>query len=211
MDRVLKPASVCLLRHAATPWNREGRFLGRGDIGIDDAARHEITDAVADLARWAPDRVLVSPALRARQTVAELEHTAALAGVPCEIDADLRELDFGAFEGLTRAELAASDLSAAFDRWLRPEHDFAAAPGGERYAHAAQRAERVLRRARELGGRTLLVSHGYLLKILLASHTAGADPGDVRETHLPNGVPVFLTADAEGPWHRSALAVSVDT
>src|SRR5690625_1820563 len=96
---------VCLLRHAATAWNRRGRFLGRGDLGVDEAGLTELAPAADALARFAPTTVISSPALRARQTVAELQRLGALAGATQRVDPDARELDFGVFEGQTRAEI----------------------------------------------------------------------------------------------------------
>lgn len=62
-----------------------------------------------------------------------------------------------------------------------------------------------LDRVRESGERTLIVSHGYLLKIALAEYVDGGTADDVRNTHLPNAAPVFLAPAASRRWRRTAL------
>src|SRR5699024_3852544 len=76
-----------------------------------------------------------------------------------------------------------------------------AAPGGESFDSAARRAARVL--AGLPARRTLLISHGYFLKILLATCVDGGRAEDVRAEHLPNGVPILLTAHPVRGWRRS--------
>lgn len=207
MTLIQVPAQVCLLRHGTTPWNRAGRFCGRTDLGLDAEGAPSLVMAAELIAEFAPEQVLSSPALRARQTVEQLEQNGALGGIPHQIDDELRELDFGQFEGLTRREIAEGVHASRFERWLRPEYDFPSAPDGESFTSAARRAGRVLERARRTASRTLIVSHGYLLKILLATAVAGEDPGDVRGTHLGNGEPVFLDYEPGAGWARSPARV----
>lgn len=195
---------LCLLRHGTTPWNRENRFLGSSDVGLDGDGRREVSSAVREIAGFAPVRVLVSPARRARETVHELERLEVLDAATVDVVEDLRELGFGRFEGRTRSELSTGEDAASFDRWLRPQHGFPPAPNGETWQDAAERAGRVLDRVRESGERTLVVSHGYLLKIALAEYVDGEAVDDVRNTHLPNAVPVFLAPASAGRWRRTA-------
>lgn len=192
---------MCLLRHAATPWNRCGRFLGRGDLGVDEAGLAELAPAADVLARFAPATVVSSPALRARQTVAELERLGAVADTQVRVDPTARELDFGVFEGRTRAEIERGPHAGAFARWLRPEFGSPPAPSGETFTSAAHRARTLLERLPP--GRTLIVSHGYLLKILLAACVNGEDAADVREVHLANADPIFLHGDPATGWRRA--------
>ena len=111
---------LLLIRHGATPWNAAGRMQGRAEIGLSAAGRAEVTrwrlPPGWDEARW-----LVSPLRRARETAALLGAAAAL------VEPRLIEMDWGAWEGRSAAELrAAGDLAAeegcGLD--LRP-------PGGE--------------------------------------------------------------------------------
>jgi probable phosphoglycerate mutase len=94
--------------------------------------------------------------------------------VPVEVDGDLRELDFGAWEGLTAAEAQAKS-PLAYRRWagdttVRP-------PGGESVADVSARVARARARVleRHAGKTVLLVSHVTPIKLLLA---AGLGAGD---------------------------------
>lgn len=99
---------VYLIRHGATAGNLEKRYIGRADEplcpeGIVQAER-------LGAQRLTADRLFVSPALRARQT-AQLVFPAR---EPVVVD-DLREADFGVFEGKTAAEL---EDDPAYRRWV---------------------------------------------------------------------------------------------
>ncbi len=197
----LLPPQVCLLRHGATAWNREGRFLGRGDLDLDAAGAADLELAAIQIAQFAPQAMVTSPARRVQQTWAELVGFGGLGQVSNHVEPDAWEVDFGVFEGRTRAEIAASPDAEAFERWLRPEFGCPAALGGESYDSAARRAARVL--AGLPARRTLLISHGYFLKILLATCVDGGRAEDVRAEHLPNGVPILLSKHPIHGWRRS--------
>ena len=85
-----------VIRHGETEWSRAGRHTSRTDIDLTPegaAAARRLRSAVT------ADVVLCSPRLRARRT-------AELAGLtPFEVTDDLREWDYGEFEGLTSAQI----------------------------------------------------------------------------------------------------------
>ena len=87
---------IYLLRHGETAWNRERRYQGLTDIPLSDRGR-----ALLGRADFSPERVYVSPLLRARETAAVLFPEAEQVTV-----LDFREMDFGAFEGRTAEEMA---------------------------------------------------------------------------------------------------------
>ena len=87
---------VVLIRHGATEGNVQKRYIGRTD---EPLCPHGQVQA-ACLAGVEADRIVVSPMLRARQT-ADL----AFPGREYEIAEDLRETDFGEFEGKTADEM----------------------------------------------------------------------------------------------------------
>ena len=103
---------LVLVRHGRTAWNLEGRFQGRADIPLDEEGRTQAERVAAELAVLAdrppagrPGPVVLSSDLsRARATAVPV---AAALGAPLIVDAALREVDVGAWEGLTRAEAEA--------------------------------------------------------------------------------------------------------
>jgi len=154
---------LLLVRHAPTAETRLAAFPSTtGAAVVDgcgplDRGGRELAAALAGPLP-AADRCWSSLALRARQT-AEL----AGAGDP-EPDPDLAECDFGAWAGLTVAEVHARD-PGALAAWLA---DPDAAPhGGEGLAQVRARAARVMARAAESGGTTVAFTHGGLVKAAL--------------------------------------------
>lgn len=155
---------LLLVRHGETAWNLDYRYNSSTDIELDAAARPKLEAVARRLSRYPIRRVLCSPAARAVRS-AQL-----LTGLQPELSEDLRELGFGAFEGLTRDELTTGPLASAFAAWLTGVDGSPAAPGGETWLAAASRARHALCDAGSDGnatGTTLVVSHGYLLKIML--------------------------------------------
>jgi broad specificity phosphatase PhoE len=146
--------TVWLARHGQTEWSRAGRHTSTTDLPLlpdgEEAAR-----TLADrLASQRFDRVVTSPRLRARRT-------AELAGYPeAQVDPDLVEWDYGAYEGLTadRIRERVPDWSLWTD----------GAPEGESGDDVARRIDRVIVGAREAGGTTLVFGHGHALRVLTA-------------------------------------------
>jgi probable phosphoglycerate mutase len=97
--------------------------------------------------------VLTSPLSRARDT-AEL----AGLGERAEVDDDLKELDYGEYEGRTTADVR--EQRPGWEVW---DDD---SPGGERLAHAGGRADRVIERVLAAGGDVAVFGHGHMLRIL---------------------------------------------
>ena len=90
-----------LIRHGETEWSRSGAHTGLSDIPLTAAGRDEATAVGRYLEPRQFALVLVSPLGRARETCR-------LAGYPdALIDADLREWDYGDYEGLTTPEIQA--------------------------------------------------------------------------------------------------------
>jgi alpha-ribazole phosphatase len=87
---------VYLLRHGETVYNRESRYQGSRDIPLSEEGRAKLHRA--DLA---PEVVYVSPLTRAQETAKILFPEAKLITIP-----DLREMDFGVFEGRSAKEMA---------------------------------------------------------------------------------------------------------
>ena len=97
-----RPASVVLVRHGATDWSTAGRHTGRTDVLLDPTASARRGRSPRRWPRCAPRgaiTVLCSPLVRAART-------AELAGlVPYDLDDDLVEWDYGAYEGLTTPQI----------------------------------------------------------------------------------------------------------
>ncbi|MFI9590042.1 bifunctional RNase H/acid phosphatase [Nonomuraea sp. NPDC052265] len=157
--------SLLLLRHGETPLSIERRFSGLGDAELTANGLAQAAAAAERLSRepYRPDVIVSSPLKRARQTA---EAVARRTGLDVGVDEDLREADFGAWEGHTFTEVQ-RQWPAELTAWLAgPE---AAPPGGESFATAAHRVQAAGERLVERyeGKTVLVVSHVTPIKMLL--------------------------------------------
>ncbi|NLT98267.1 MAG: histidine phosphatase family protein [Christensenellaceae bacterium] len=91
---------LVLVRHGATEMNLSGRYCGRLDPPLSESGRAAVRETARHLAGFRPERVYCSPALRAKETAAIIAPDMPVIEMP-----ELREMDFGAFEGLAADEI----------------------------------------------------------------------------------------------------------
>jgi ribonuclease H / adenosylcobalamin/alpha-ribazole phosphatase len=153
-----------LLRHGDTRLSPEHRFSGLSDEPLSEAGSRQVSAAARRLARGAPiDAIVSSPLKRAAATAAIV---AGELGLDPATDDDLRETDFGEWEGFTLSEIQ-NRWPAAVLAW---QHDpQQAPPGGESFADTACRVNRACERilGEHQGETVLVVSHITPIKILL--------------------------------------------
>ncbi|WP_421106888.1 bifunctional RNase H/acid phosphatase [Streptomyces sp. NEAU-S77] len=160
------PTTFVLLRHGETPLTPEKRFSGSGgtDPGLSDIGHRQAELVAASLAaRGTIQAIVTSPLKRCRETA---QTVAARLGLDVRVDEGLRETDFGAWEGLTFAEVRdrhPDDL----DAWLASSKT-APTGGGESFATVARRValSRDKLIARYAGRTVLLVTHVTPIKTL---------------------------------------------
>ena len=97
-----EPTTTLLLRHGQTPMSVQKRYAGLTDAPLTDAGIRQAAAAAKRLASAGIDAIVASPLQR---TVRTAEEVAAVTGVPVTADEGFRETDFGAWEGLTFAEV----------------------------------------------------------------------------------------------------------
>jgi broad specificity phosphatase PhoE len=95
--------TVVIWRHGQTAWNAERRFQGQLDIDLDDVGFAQAARAATLLAGLAPSAIVSSDLMRARHTAGAL---AELTGLQVTTDRRLREIEIGAWQGLTFDEVA---------------------------------------------------------------------------------------------------------
>lgn len=144
-----------IVRHGETEWSRAGKHTGNTDLSLTAHGRQLAAELAGKLAGQEFAVVLCSPLRRARETC-ELAGFAARAEI-CE---DLREWDYGAYEGLTTPEIRERD--PGWNMWAM------GFPDGERPADVGARADRVLARIEPVDGDALLFAHGHILRVLTA-------------------------------------------
>jgi len=147
--------NVFAIRHGETVWSLSGQHTGTTDIPLTDNGRRLAEQIRPVLAKEAFTLVLVSPMQRARETcdLAGLGDTAV-------IESDLVEWNYGAYEGLTPRQ-----IHETAPGWLIFRDG---CPGGEMPEQVAERADRVIARARAADGDVALFAHGHVLRVLAA-------------------------------------------
>ena len=113
--------TLLLVRHGETDWNADGRLQGQTDRPLSEFGRRQAQRLADELAAEQLVAIYSSDLARARET-AEIVGTRV--GLPVTFDPDLREKDWGTWEGLTaverdRVEFAGESTEAHQDRILR--------------------------------------------------------------------------------------------
>ncbi|TQS29171.1 bifunctional RNase H/acid phosphatase [Microbispora sp. KK1-11] len=197
MPRATRVAtSLLLLRHGQTPLSVEKRFSGLGDPSLTHTGLAQAEAAALRLSRqpYEVEVIVASPLTRARQTA---ETVAARTGLAVLVDDDLRETDFGEWEGHTFAEIQQRwprELAA----WLADPD--VAPPGGESFASTARRVEQARDRivkAHE-GRSVVVVSHVTPIKMLVR-FALGAPPEALYRMHLDLACLSAIDYYADGP------------
>lgn len=158
---------VILVRHGRTTANAEGILAGRQEVELDDQGRLDAQDLGYRLSVVPIALVLVSPLVRTRQTA-----DAVLRGrnIPVRECPDLIECDYGDWSGRPLADLVKDDLWSAVQ--LHPSG--VTFPDGESMAQVAARSVAAVRaavaeiEAAGSGGNLVVVSHGDVIKAIIA-------------------------------------------
>lgn len=175
-----EPTTTILLRHGDTRLSPEHRFSGQRDLPLSATGTEQAKAAASRLAAGAAiDAVVSSPLRRAVDTAAI---AAAELGLPTAVDDDLRETDFGDWDGFTLAEIQQHWPTAAA-RWRGDPQQ--PPPGGESFVDTAARVNRACDRLlRDYGGKTVLVvSHISPIKLLLC-RALGVPIGTIYRLYL---------------------------
>jgi broad specificity phosphatase PhoE len=189
-----EPTVTLLLRHGQTPLSVQKRYAGRSDVPLTEVGVGQAAAAAKRLASAGIGLIVTSPLLRAARTAQEV---AEVTGAPVLTDEGFRETDFGAWEGLTFAEVR-QRWPAEMTAWLADPA--VAPPGGESLAEVSARVTEALHRV--LAGRErqtiLIVSHVTPIKTLVAAALL-APPAALYRMHLDVAALCEIDWYADGP------------
>lgn len=176
------------VRHGETVWHKENRYAGTSDVELTERGRRQADE----LAHWAStaalDAVVASDLSRAQRTAAPV---GAATGLPVRTEPRLREVHFGAAEGMTRTEMAHQFPDALAAYTAAPAT--APLPAAESGTAAIARAMPALT---ELGaefgdGTVLVVAHSTLNRLLMCT-LLDIDPDRYRT--------IFPVVENVSPW-----------
>ncbi|GEA15309.1 MAG: hypothetical protein PWR22_49 [Moorella sp. (in: firmicutes)] len=157
---------VYLVRHGETEWNNAGRYQGHSDVALSPRGRQQAELLRERFRHVSLDGVYSSDLSRARETAATI---AAPHGLEVNTVTGLREINFGAWEGLTYQEIVAG-FPCEWEAWRRdPANKIV--PGGESFRQVMERAWRAFNGIvrQEKGRNILLVAHGGSLRALICA------------------------------------------
>lgn len=138
-----------------------GRYIGSSDPELSTLGRQQMSDLAAAFRGRRVDAVLCSPLHRCRQSLEALAVAA-----PVRFKDALREVDFGAWEGKSFAEIVACDEQSV-TAWATGAADFTF-PGGESLAQFYERMDALwVSLTAEEGDSLLVVTHGGVIRHLL--------------------------------------------
>jgi alpha-ribazole phosphatase len=156
-------ARLLLVRHGETEWNKSGRYQGRSDIDLSAVGIKQVEALKKRLVKESIDAIYSSDLKRAVHTAQIIAsgHNPEL--VICK---ELRELDFGEFEGLTFEEI---EQRYPRSNWWTTQDPQEKLSNGE---SVSQLTDRVSPFASKLRGYTgeetvLIVAHGGSLRALI--------------------------------------------
>ena len=154
------PSEIWLVRHGETEWSLSGQHTSRTDLPLTPNGELQAEHLKRMLTGHSFALILSSPMKRAIETCR-------LVGLIPQLADDLREWDYGDYEGLTTAEI--QKTTPGWTIWTGTP------PHGETAEQVGTRTDRVIARALSAGGDVALFGHGHLLRVL-AARWLGLEP-----------------------------------
>ncbi len=158
IGEILKKPSereIYLIRHGETEWSRDGKHTGLTDIPLTEKGEREAAALGRHIEKLTFDHLFSSPLKRAKETCF-------ICGLEPQIDNDLLEWNYGAYEGLTTAE-----IHKTVPGWNIFTHG---APGGETTEAVAKRGKRLLKKLEGLEGKIALFTSGHFSRAFLTCY-----------------------------------------
>lgn len=176
----LPTATIALVRHGETDWNRQHRWQGRLGVGLNELGRRQAAGAAPLLDGRCWSWMISSPLDRARQTAEIIAARLTSVQLDLDFDDELVERAYGQAEGMLSVE--------AGRRW--PDGRY---PGMEHDRELGSRGAAALRRiAAERTGDGIVVAHGSLIRLTVAQLCG------VRLPRILNGSVSLIRGGADG-------------
>ncbi|MDB5911442.1 MAG: histidine phosphatase family protein [Ramlibacter sp.] len=178
----MRMTELVLIRHGETDMNRELRFQGHVNVGLNPIGLEQARRLAARLCTEQADALYASDLLRARQTAEPIAAGLALQPVP---ESGLREQNFGRVDGM-RVDDIQREHPDAWAGWLRFEEDFCM-PDGESTRAFHQRVMQAVQRviAAHPDEKVVIVTHGGVLDMIYRTAMSLGLNGP-RQSDIPN-------------------------
>jgi broad specificity phosphatase PhoE len=170
-------ATLLLMRHGETAWNREQRIMGDLDVPLTEEGRAQCAAAAELLSSFDITRIVTSPLTRAAESAGIVSERLRL---PVSSDPRLVEVRFGSWQGKTYAEVATDPHYHAYA--ADPVSNLT--PGGESAIIVQQRGLESLATL-SAGECVLFVTHGDIIRTMLC-HFLATPLGEYRRLRTDN-------------------------
>lgn len=185
--------TIYFIRHGETDWNAQSRYQGQADIPMNATGRAQAQRNGETLRGLLPAvsrcRFVASPLSRARATMEIVRNAMGLAPQAYDLDDRLKEIHYGAWQGVLAADLPMVDAQGLA---ARTKDTFHWRPhGGESYADLMARAVEWLDETEE---DTVVAAHGGISRVL-RGHLYGIDTAAVPELAVPQDRVLVLRRD----------------
>ena len=182
-----KKKTFFLLRHGKTGF--PGCYIGSRDVPLSPEGVLQVGTLQTTFQSHNFDKILISPMLRCRQTC-----DIVLPDTAVTYSDNLREVDFGRWEGLTFEQIAKQDPEIVTE-WADGAPGFTF-PDGESVASFGKRIKKIATELSQMQGeKILVVSHGGVIRVLLC-HFLGIDPHNYLMFQVKKGT--YSTVDHFG-------------
>jgi alpha-ribazole phosphatase len=157
---------VIFIRHGQTSWNKEKKYQGHSDISLNETGFRQAELVGKRLAKEKVNAIYSSDLLRACQTA---ELIAQYHALPVIRKQDLREINFGEWEGLTYQEIMNSWPEILTTMYSQPSKT--CPPQGENFDRVRQRVSRALQQCivKHQNETIVIVSHGGTMRVILCA------------------------------------------
>lgn len=188
-----------IVRHGETDWNRARRVQGHSDIPLNEYGVHLAEQTAEGMKDIPLDLAYTSPLIRARQTAEIL-----LAGreIPLLESEAIKELGFGAYEGMCCSGEHKAPESEAFKCFFTDTGNYVPAEGGESIQALMDRTGNFLKELcadTSLSERQILVStHGAAMTALLNHIRGNFDIADFWKWQVPANCAVTIVETKDG-------------
>ncbi|MTI79450.1 MAG: alpha-ribazole phosphatase [Firmicutes bacterium] len=173
---------IYLVRHGETEWNALKKFQGHSDISLSDVGRLQATRLANHMVKYKIDAAYASDLSRARETA---EIIAEKFDIPVVCKKQLREINFGCWEGLTISEIKANYHGIVTKWWEDPAGT--QIPDGEIFTDLVKRVilslEEII--CKHSGQDVMVVSHGGVVRSIIC-HVLGINLKEYWRLQLNN-------------------------
>ncbi|QOT00407.1 histidine phosphatase family protein [Brevibacterium sp. JNUCC-42] len=214
---------VIWLRHAITAENQAKQYIGHYDVSLSNKGVAQAQQVAKFLANQSLTAIFSSDLMRAKETadIVGRYHRS----LPVQTKADLREVFFGEWEGLTYQEIEQIDRERIYQFYDNPWN--VAPPGGEKLLELQKRLERFVEKeirpyckATKINSSSpqdsekdmllqkepilLVVTHGGMLR-LVSSLLLENDPGCYFDSSIGHGQFLITRCKEDGEWEPCNL------